>query len=68
MYYEEKYGTVKLKNVDYSAYIDKYHYFNKWQLKKAFTRLKKTIQTLHKKDSYDDISNFRHITRQYVNK
>ena len=29
MYYEEKYGTVKLKNVDYSAYIDKYHYFNK---------------------------------------
>lgn len=41
MYYEEKYGTVKLTNADYSAYIDKYHYFNKRQLKKAFTRLKK---------------------------
>ena len=65
MYYEEKYGTVKLTNTDYSAYIDKYHYFNKRQLKKAFTRLKKKM---HKKDSYDDISNFRHITRWYVNK
>ena len=65
MYYEEKYGTVKLTNADYSAYIDKYHYFNKRQLKKAFTRLKKKM---HKKDSYDDISNFGHITRRYVNK